>query len=498
MSSISDLISILSTQESKSFENFLREKNKRHDTKNIRLFRSLLNGNISKLKGELSPNAFAALKKRLKDNLINFISTTMLSTEASQETEVIKKLLLSRKLLLFGYYSSGLKLLEQTEKSAIAIQHFSLLNEIYHTFIQYSFYYSGRAQEELFELSEINLKRLLESERRNMTNAKLKSAFRNYNGKYSGTTSKVELSHFIESERENINEYLQFEDLLKITEAIDVQGDFKKNYASINLFFIPQLERLVGTERDNEQQLPYLIDLLYLIANINFRKKRFKESISYLDRMEQQMIRYNEKFYAVKKVQFITLKALNLNFIGEFDMASTLLDRLMDEHNSTINDLLNPLLCRTMIHFQQNELIACKKLFSEFQQSDEFYERKMGLEWLLNKKYMEILLHIELGNLDLVDSRIRSLKRKHGAYFRIHEEFQVMPFLNLILQYLKDPGIVLKESFVDTVEKSIDWKEKEEEDIFFMCFYAWLKAKMKKKPLYETTLDLVQTEEPTN
>jgi hypothetical protein len=42
------------------------------------------------------------------------------------------------------------------------------------------------------------------------------------------------------------------------------------------------------------------------------------------------------------------------------------------------------------------------------------------------------------------------------------------------------------------VKDSFEWKVRIEEDIFVMSFYAWLKAKMEKTPLYQTTLDLVK------
>ena len=69
-----------------------------------------------------------------------------------------------------------------------------------------------------------------------------------------------------------------------------------------------------------------------------------------------------------------------------------------------------------MIAFQQDIYKMTAKLFSNFQNSDKYYEQIMGRDWLLNMKYTEILLHIELKNDDFVESRINSLVKKHGAY----------------------------------------------------------------------------------
>jgi hypothetical protein len=51
---------------------------------------------------------------------------------------------------------------------------------------------------------------------------------------------------------------------------------------------------------------------------------------------------------------------------------------------------------------------------------------------------------------------------------------------------------VTSKTFKNTVETSFEWKLSVQEDIFVMSFYAWLKAKMNKSQLYETTLELVK------
>jgi hypothetical protein len=143
-----------------------------------------------------------------------------------------------------------------------------------------------------------------------------------------------------------------------------------------------------------------------------------------------------------------------------------------------------------MIHFQQGELQAAQRIMSRFQHSDLWYERHIGQEWVLNKKYMEILLHIELGNTDLVDSRINSLVRKYEKLFKTENVAYVLPFLKLVKQYEEQPSIAATEEFHAKVEKAIEWKPLQEEDIFLSSFYAWLKAKMEKRDLYEVTIEL--------
>ena len=58
-------------------------------------------------------------------------------------------------------------------------------------------------------------------------------------------------------------------------------------------------------------------------------------------------------------------------------------------------------------------------------------------------------------------------------------------------RYYKHPETVTSEQFRAKVEDSFTWIKAEQEDIFVMSFYAWLKSKMEKQSLYDTTLQLV-------
>ena len=145
-----------------------------------------------------------------------------------------------------------------------------------------------------------------------------------------------------------------------------------------------------------------------------------------------------------------------------------------------------------MIYFQQGDLGNAKTMLATLNDSDTFYMREAGLEWLLNYKYLEILLHIELGNTDYVDSRIASLTRKFRSELKLPENAQIIPFLKLVKELESTPERAKTEEFQQKVETTFDWRPREEEDLLRMSFYAWLKSKMEGSKLYETTLQLVK------
>lgn len=46
-------------------------------------------------------------------------------------------------------------------------------------------------------------------------------------------------------------------------------------------------------------------------------------------------------------------------------------------------------------------------------------------------------------------------------------------------------------AYLEKVETSFEWIEKEKEDLQAMSYYAWLKSKMTKRDFYEVLLELI-------
>ena len=143
------------------------------------------------------------------------------------------------------------------------------------------------------------------------------------------------------------------------------------------------------------------------------------------------------------------------------------------------------------MQFQQNELRECQRTLSKFTHTDAWYEKHLGIEWTLHKLTMEILLNIDLENYDYAESRLTSLLRKYKHFLNQEDQQQARPFLMLVQTILRDPTIIATGKFHQQVEQSITWKREGEEDVFRMNFYAWLKSKIERLGLYETTLELV-------
>ena len=489
---ILDLLSILSTSEKTEFVQFLNARNKNGNNLGVQLFKAYLNNRAENKQNEWGNNRFRVIKKRLKDNLGSFIAEKIVEQEAQIEVELIKKLLLTRKLIRFKKYKSAYSILEKAQEVALSNQALSILNEIYHSMVECSANDIRLEQKKIVKNLTSNLSQYVAQEKQWMANAKLKKAFREAEFENKEVNVNLLFENYSNQLHSSSTKIYNYKDLLQMVGIADAQGSFTKNYSEVNTYFIDKLRELENKGESSADQLPSHIKLLYLIANIFFRKKDFAQSLAFLAEMKTQMSRENGLYESRFSPRYLSLLALNFNFTGSYKRASLLLDAFLISDECTKLNSLNAILIRSMIAFQQQDYKKTAKLFSQFQESDKFYEQQMGKDWLLNKRYIEILLHIELDNIDFVESRIQSLIKKYGEYLKTKSTFQVLPFLKLVKEVFRDPKIATTPSFHKKVEQQIVQKPSEQEDLFLMCFYAWLKSKMVGKPIYETTLDLMK------
>ena len=110
--------------------------------------------------------------------------------------------------------------------------------------------------------------------------------------------------------------------------------------------------------------------------------------------------------------------------------------------------------------------------------------------WVLKKNLMELLLLIDLDKLDIFILKLNRFKRNYGSVLKELEEERVLMFISLITRYYENPKQVTTDAFRAEMEHMFNWKAHEEEDIYVMSFYAWLKAKMERRDVYEVTLEL--------
>ena len=498
MTDLNTIASTFSTEEQHQFIKYLEKKNKRNDTKNIQLFKLLASENLSSkdvckaIYKNDNKVAYHALRKRLYQSLIDFIANTSLEDENSIYMQIIKYVLASRTFLINNQFKIAYDILDKAEGLAEEHSLFPILNEIYHTKIQYAYLNPSADINTLISKFKANQKNQFLEEELNMVYAKIRQTLNNMTYKGEVLDFQTILNNTLAEHNISVTDSMSFKSLYQLMKIVSISAFVTNDYLKIEPFLLSTYSK-IESHKLKDKQLYYHIQIVYMIANTLFRNKKFESSLSYLDLMKSLMEKQRRKHYKTFQQKHKLLLALNQNYSGFQKEAIACLENFKPSKYEDIESALDIQLSLVMFYMQSSRFKDAAQIFSKFYHTDQYYTEKAGREWVLKKNLMEIILHIELGHIDLVESRLLSFKRHYYAYLKQINQDRVITYLKLVTQYYKHPELVTSSTFKTKVETSFNWIEAQQEDIFVMSFYAWLKSKMEDKPLYHTTLQLVNT-----
>ncbi len=503
MTNLNEIVTTLSIEDQQHFILFLEKKNKRLDTKNIQLFKLLMKNELSskevclKLYKTYKKDAYHALRKRLYQSIIDFTANSSLEEEKVIDMQIIKYILASRTFLLHKQYKVAYNILDRAEVLAEDNNLFPLLNEIYHTKIQYAYSNPSVKLDELIEKFQINQKYYVQEDRLNIAYAKIRESINEVTVKGEFINFQNLVNETLEIYGIDVTESMSFMSLYQLMKIVTISAFASNDYLKIEPF-LKNTYAILLTHKNKEKQLYYHIQVLYLLAYTLFRNKKFNESLEYLDMQNDLMFQKKGKFYNEFKLKYKLLLALNLNFLNSQEEAINILQPYLISKHSDLESLLDIHLSMVMMYFQKDDFQKAREIFSKFYHTDRWYIEKAGKEWVIKKNLIEILLHIELKNIDLVESRILSFRRNYSKFLKDIKQQRVLTYLNLVYDYFNAPEKITSLAFKNKVELSFEWVSGKQEDIFVMSFYAWLKSKMERKPLLKTTLELVKTAQIAN
>ena len=496
MNNLNQIISTFSSENQQKFISYLEKKNKRDDTKNIQLFHLLFQDQMDSkaicatLYGNQNKGAYHALRKRLYQALIEFTANQSLQEENSTDMQIIKYILASKSFLQQKQFRVAYHILDKAERLAMDSDLFPFLNEIYHTQIQHAHANPDVDMDALVSKFKTNQKHIQLEDELNIVYSKIKQTLNSIAYKGEVLDFQTILDNTLLEHSLDLNQSMSFKSLYQLVTISSISAFITKDYLKIEPFLIDTYRIIINHKNKNKQRF-YHIHILYAIANALFRNKKFTESLMYLDQMFEQMNFNKKKYHHIFNLKYSLLKALNLNYSNQQDMAISVLEPLLAKKHQDIEAQLDIHLSLIVFYFQKNHFKKANTLLSKLYHTDLWYTEKAGKEWVIKKNLIEILLHIELGNINLLESKLLSFKRAYHPYLRSINQHRVITYLSFVEQYYKTPEAVVSPAFKSKVQAAFNWKDMHKEDIFVVSFYSWLKAKMNNKKVFETTLQQI-------
>ena len=494
MDSIRELIKLLNNNDIKLFRQFLQRKNKRADVKNLALLNLIETDDIdgiNKLYGSKKNNdAYHALRKRLQDNLLLFLSQKTFENNHSDTYDALRLLVVGRFLLENDVVKVAFKCLDKAERLAEDLEQFNMLNELLLLKLQYA-HLSGA--EDLETLAT----RFLQNQSHMQREAKLNVAYAYLRQELQEIHLKGKIVNLTKLMITTIRKYkisahdlMTYKSIYQILFIANEYAAIQQNYGLIERYINRTNQFIQNKTYTKSTYLFYHISILYFFANFHLRRKYFVKSASYLKQMMGLMATDN-RYYTLFYLRYQLLSALNLFYTGFADDAISLLQTLLSNAKqvSKPEDIEDLRICLTMFLALCNDKGSLKQL-TLLTRTDAWYEKKMGMLWTIRKNLMEILVQAQFSNIELAMSRLNSFRRRYKKYLLKTSEERVLLFLKLVEKYLLKPDVATDAAYRKAVLNQLD--DTENNDIFTLSFIAWLIARWEKKTAYKVALTFMQ------
>ena len=283
MDNLKTIIDTFSKEDQREFTAFVKRQRKTKNRKDLELFRILKQNKSYKPKdivNLLYPEsnnkvAYHALRKRLMRHVTDFVVLKRMEEDSSTTSSIMGLISLARYLFDKGRERLAWMFLNKAEKSALEAEMFDLLNTIYNLQIERS---QGEFADDLDEVIakyELNKQKADIDERANIANSVIKQRL-----------ERIRLGgqeiDFDQNIQDVLNKY-------NLTEAVTQRPRLlynlmsiarsavlvKKDYYDFAPYIIQQYKQLEKNHGFATSQQYYKLGLLYMIAHVLYRSKRF-------------------------------------------------------------------------------------------------------------------------------------------------------------------------------------------------------------------------------
>jgi len=500
MDDLQQIIHSLTKSEQKDFRHFIQ----RHRYKSSRVDLDLFNlfthekqyGKeeiLLALYGQkVDRNNYHGTRKRLVKHLNDFIYLQQIDDDESLEAVISKNLILIRHLFSHNLEKLAWKNLRKTEKLALKAELNHQLQLIYELQIEhYDAVYVTQSLKDLVKKREAHADLAREDQ-----NMKIIGSFvRQELDKVKIQAQELDLDRVLDL---LLNTFEMQDSLfrrpkLRYNFVLIARGIILANKAfySFEEYVIRNYNKIAASGYF-ENRPSHRVNMLYIVSHTLYRNKKFAEAISYLNEMVKYLKDVNKGVYNRLNPRYHLLRAACENFRGNLEQSIAVLEELTPGQFVNREDEFNAKLNRSIYYFEQKDYKKANQILQNLGHTDNWFEKHMGVEWRIKKNMIDVIYQYELGRTELALDRVHSLERIHGNLFKTKKYKRVVVFLGLIKEVIKHPHQVQSISFLERVEHSFDWVDKEREDLQAMSYYAWLKSKMTDKDFYEVIISLIQ------
>ncbi|MFC6999813.1 hypothetical protein [Rufibacter roseus] len=500
MDDLKTTVETLSPEDVREFTYFIQRQKKKKVRKDYELFKLLLQKKRWKpqeLMAQLYPEgestvAYYALRKRLMQHLTDFIMLKRTTEDPTASSTVMGLLSLARYLFDAQAERLAWNMLRKAEKTAEQNEQYELLNTVYNLQIEKA----GSAYSDDLDLiiQKRNENKAIadEDERANIASSIIQKRLEQarVDGRYlqfESTIQEVLSAYGLQnaiSRRPSL--------LYKLMQIARSAVLARKDFYTFEPYIIEQYLAAANANGFSRANQYYKVHLLYMIAHVLYRNRKFQQSNHYLAQLQNALQNEAKSYYGAFYTKCIFLKSANDAFMRSLPEAIQALENLLQKKSNPLapREFLTARLGLSFLYFAQGSFQKSNNTLLFINKSDKWCEKVMGKEWVLKKKLGELILQYEIGNPDVALEQIKLVKKNYQHLLEQPFYSNASGFLQLLEHLFLQPDVASRKIFLQQVEDLLQFKPTEQEDLPSMSYYAWLKSKMVNKSYYEVLLEL--------
>lgn len=500
MDKLQELVNTLSEDDKKEFRVFINRQKSKKERKDLDLFELIAEQIPTKeIQKKLykTPNkvAYHTLRKRLLKHLTDFIVLKQIDVDTTATSSIAGLISLSSYLFNNKSDELGWRFLSKAEQVAIENEQYELLNNIYHLQIEQSESEFSININEIYKKWKKNKAVVDENEKTNIAYNFIKKEINEVilEGK------DKDLEKIIDKllKKYGINDivFKRPQILYKVLDLTRRVMLSRKDFYNFEPYIIKMYNELIAKHGFSKKNHYYKIHILYMIAHILYRNRRFEQSNIYLKKMYDSMNEYNKAYYKKFYPKYIMLSAANYTYLGENQKSIEILENITELafKKLSMEDQLNVKMNLAIYYGQDEDFKKSNRIVLTLNHSDSWLTKKMGIEWVLKKNMIEIMIQYELENFEIALNRIRSFERNFADLFKHPLYARANLFIQKVKTIINNPAIIKDQKFIDGVIKELVKIPSEQEDLQAMAYYSWLKSKMLNQNYYKVLLDVANT-----
>ncbi len=480
-----EVILSFSTKDKSGFERFLTRKRPGSKRKDLEVFRDLFSyyTESKPLKNSLVGNQnYHAIRKTIAKEIVNFVGVTSSNPQEN-------KVLLIKYFIKLKRFEIAWQLIEKEQKKnkQLNVDDLLELEKLKLSILPYYNLHQFKAvQENISLLQKASIRKMQLDMFFVQIQLDLRSKMQEGDVEFNSTDINKILNQYSEIE------VLKFEPsvYLRIIEILRSEYLVMRNFKSFAKIAQLYYDKIYEFFSEKNIQPNTKAQLEYIMAHAYFRTTNFNKTLHHLKKLNNTI----EEDVSLRKTygaRYISMLS-SINVLkGNLDVSVSNLSDFLDKykHQIELKDKLN-------LHLNLVAYLCCKeefrkanKLLVVINQSDAFYQKRFGREWLIRKDLTKASIQLELGNGDIAYSILESIKKKHADMFTSKQYQMVAYYVELFMRYLNNPFEMDENSIAELEKQTHMQTERLLDDPKLLSFYVWLKAKITKKPLYKLLLE---------